>query len=297
MGNEFINFHSKDKHIRIELEVDEKTHTTEEKRIDCVPIASPLQKEELKAVLTSNTCEYELYSTNFRCRFKNIQTEDYPEKTRARRSNFRDFMFRMFGENLYIYWIKDRNLVYCIFYAENGTFSDEKIALEHQVPEPDSMDDEQMDALIHTISPYVRVWNPHKEWKELFPTFVGGNLSFNDFPIAYARNYNNQWGYIFAASNGIDEVQFTTQEKKQTIFEIESIGMDYSDRINLRVSGNCVRINYGLKRQKYQYYRPGQFKLITGVDRGTAITKFWTTRESVAVANRNGHQPFPTKSD
>ena len=236
MGNEFINFHSKDKHIRIELEVDEKTHTTEEKRIDCVPIASPLQKEELKAVLTSNTCEYELYSTNFRCRFKNIQTEDYPEKTRARRSNFRDFMFRMFGENLYIYWIKDRNLVYCIFYAENGTFSDEKIALEHQVPEPDSMDDEQMDALIHTISPYVRVWNPHKEWKELFPTFVGGNLSFNDFPIAYARNYNNQWGYILAASNGIDEVQFTTQEKKQTIFEIESIGMDYSDRINLRVS-------------------------------------------------------------
>ena len=246
---------------------------------------------------------YELYSTNFRCRFKNRQTVDYPVdypvKTHVKRSEFKDFMFRMFGENLYIYWIRDRNLVYCIFYAENGMFSDEKIALEHQEPEPDSMDDEQMDALIETINPYVRVWNPHKEWKELFPTFVGGNLSFNNFPIAYARTYNRQWGYIFAASNGIDEVQFTTQEKKQTIFEIESIGMDYSDRIYLEVSGNCVKIKYSSNRQKYQSLRPPQFKLKTGLSKNAAITKFWTTRESVALAvtNRNGHQPFPTKID
>jgi len=44
MGNEFINFHSENKLISIEIEVDEKTHTTEEKRIDCDPFASPFQK-------------------------------------------------------------------------------------------------------------------------------------------------------------------------------------------------------------------------------------------------------------
>jgi len=44
MGNEFINFHSKDKHIRIELEVDEKTHTTEEKGLTVFRLHPPFKK-------------------------------------------------------------------------------------------------------------------------------------------------------------------------------------------------------------------------------------------------------------
>lgn len=119
----------------------------------------------------------------------------------------------------------------------NGTFSDEKIALEFKEPEDfGSIDNEQADAMIGSMTQYVWVWNPTENFfsnHHDIPHFEGGGLSLNDFPIAFVKTYGGHIVYIFAAVNGIDEVQYTLEKKKQVIFDIASTGMNYSDRIKL----------------------------------------------------------------
>ena len=96
------------------------------------------------------------------------------------------------------------------------------------------------------MTQYVWVWNPTENFfsnHHDIPHFEGGGLSFNDFPIAFVKTYGGHIGYIFAAVNGIDEVQHTLEKKKQVIFDIASTGMNYSDRIKLRVHSDwsCVK--------------------------------------------------------
>jgi len=109
------------------------------------------------------------------------------------------------------------------------------------------MDDEEADSLTYSISDYVRIWNPRRDFfskQHEIPHFEAGGLSFNDFPIARVKTRGNQEGYVFASSDGIRDIVYPDQKLNGT-FQLVSAELEIpgiSDLLELRLNGHHVKL-------------------------------------------------------